>query len=112
MSDHLKRPSLRTSAQDLARRSGEIRRNHIVVVELWGAVAQWLERATDDRVVMGSNLTDAAWKLWQLPLPHFAIVFQKSRWTLLPGVYAKGSKRSHTGGKCVTCRGLQILPGQ
>ena len=23
------------------------------------------------------------------------------------GVYARGSKRSHTGGKCVTCRGLK-----
>ena len=31
----------------------------------------------------------------------------KSRWSLLPGVYARGSKRSHTGGKCVTCRGLK-----
>ena len=25
----------------------------------------------------------------------------KSRWSLLSGVYARGSKRSHTGGKCV-----------
>ena len=25
------------------------------------------------------------------------------------GVYARGSKRPHTGGKCVTCRGLHIL---
>ena len=31
----------------------------------------------------------------------------KSRWSLLPGVYARGSKRSHTGGKCVTCCGLK-----
>ena len=31
----------------------------------------------------------------------------KSSWSLLPGVYARGSKRSHTGGKCVTCRGLK-----
>ena len=30
----------------------------------------------------------------------------KSRWSLLSGVYARGSKRSHTGGKCVTCSGL------
>ena len=36
----------------------------------------------------------------------------KSRWSLLSGVYARGSKISHTGGKCVTCRGLRILPGQ
>ena len=33
----------------------------------------------------------------------------KSRWSLLSGVYARGSKRSHTGGKCVTCRELHIL---
>ena len=31
----------------------------------------------------------------------------KSRWSLLPGVYTRGSKRSHTGGKYVTCRGLK-----
>ena len=30
----------------------------------------------------------------------------KSQWSLLSGVYARGSKRSHTGGKCVTCSGL------
>ena len=40
----------------------------------------------------------------------FACVFvreTKSRWSLLFGVYARGSKRSsHTGGKCVTCSGL------
>ena len=29
-----------------------------------------------------------------------------SRWSLLSGVYARGSKRSHTGGKCVNCHGL------
>ena len=31
---------------------------------LWGAVAQWLERATDNRVVAGSNPAEAVWKLW------------------------------------------------
>ena len=30
----------------------------------------------------------------------------KSRWSLLPSVYARGSKMSHTGGKCVGCRRL------
>ena len=30
----------------------------------------------------------------------------KSRWSLLFGVYARGSKISHTGGKYVTCSGL------
>ena len=29
--------------------------------------------------------------------------YTKSRWSLLSGVYARGSKRSHTRGKCVTC---------
>ena len=33
----------------------------------------------------------------------------KSRWSLLSGVYARGSKISHTGGKCVTCRGLRPI---
>ena len=42
-----------------------------------GAVAQWLERATDNRVVAGSNPNEAVWKLWQFPLPHFASVFRK-----------------------------------
>ena len=30
----------------------------------------------------------------------------KSRWSLLSGVYARGSKRSHIEGKFVTCSGL------
>ena len=30
----------------------------------------------------------------------------ESRWSLLSGVYVSGSKRSPTGGKCVTCSGL------
>ena len=33
----------------------------------------------------------------------------KSRRSLLSGVYATGSKISHTGGDCVTCRGRHIL---
>ena len=37
-----------------------------------GRLAQWLERATDNRVVAGSNPAEAVWKLWQFPLPHFA----------------------------------------
>ena len=44
---------------------------------MWGAVAQWIERATDNRVVARSNPTETAWKLWQFPLPHFASVFRK-----------------------------------
>ena len=40
-------------------------------------MAQWLERAIDNRVVVGSNPTGAAWKLGQFPLPHIACVFLK-----------------------------------
>ena len=29
-------------------------------------MAQWLERATDYRVVAGSNPAEAVWKLWQI----------------------------------------------
>ena len=42
-------------------------------------------------------------------LSHLPVSFgrdTKSRWSLVSGVYARGSKRSHTGGKCVTCSGL------
>ena len=39
-------------------------------------VAQWLERTTDDRVVAGSNPTDAASKLYQIRFPHVASVFR------------------------------------
>ena len=30
----------------------------------------------------------------------------KSRWSVLSGVYARGSKRSHTGGKCIPYSGF------
>ena len=74
-------------------------------VRKWSAVAQWLERPTHNRVVAGSNPTEAVWKLWQFPLPHFGRD-TKSRWSRLSVVYARGSKISHTWGKCVTCHGL------
>ena len=32
-----------------------------------------------------------------------------SHWSLLSGVYARESKISHTGVKCVTCHGLHIV---
>ena len=42
----------------------------LAAVLVWGtAVALWLERATDNRVVAGSNPAEAVWKLWQFPLP-------------------------------------------
>ena len=57
----------------------------------------------------GSMPPTAVSKLRQFLHPTFACVFRKrpkNRWSLLSGVYARGSKRSHTGGKCVTCSGL------
>ena len=51
--------------------------SHLSEYGLWyysGAAAQWLEPATDDRVVAGSNPTEAAWKQ---SAPHFASVFRK-----------------------------------
>ena len=44
---------------------------------LWGTVAQRLERATDNRVVAGSNPTETVWKLWQFALRYFASVIRK-----------------------------------
>ena len=59
-------------------------------------------------------------RLWVIP--HFFETFEsdivhltlpvsfgrgaRSRWVILSGVCARGSKRSHTGGKCVTCSGF------
>ena len=57
----------------------------------------------------GSIPTATVLKLRQFRSPHICLCLSeetlKSRWSLLAGVYARGSKRSHTGGKCVTCRG-------
>ena len=45
-------------------------------IDKWGVVAQVLEHATDDRVVVGSNPAEVARKLWKFPLPRFASVFR------------------------------------
>ena len=85
----------------------------------WVTVAQCLEHMTDDRVVAGSNPTGAAWKLWAATLAiYFTSLCQWQclseetiiHWSLLSGLYARGSQRAQTAGKCVTCRGLHILP--
>ena len=66
-------------------------------------------RVTDDREV------ESQWrrfKLWQFVYPTWPVFFGRdtvNRRSLLSGGYAKGSKISHTGGKCVTCRGLLTL---
>ena len=49
----------------------------------------------------------AVLKLRQFRSTHICLLEEtKNQWSLLSGVYARGSKRSHTRGKCVTCSGL------
>ena len=67
-------------------------------------MAELVERWTGDRVVLGLNLA-AATSLRNFSnsvYPTLAVTFggdAKSRRSLLSGVYARGSKISHTGGK-------------
>ena len=61
----------------------------------------------------GWNPTAAVSKLGQFNSPHIHLVVSfgrdtESHWSLQPFVYARGSGRSHTRGKCVTCHGLTI----
>ena len=78
--------------------------------------AQWLERrglpteGSRVRILVEllRNFDNAVYPT----LPVSFKIDPKSRWSLLSGVYARESKISHTRGKCVTCRGLHILPGQ
>ena len=73
-----------------------------------------VERRTVDQEGGGSIPPTAVSKLRQFHYPTYACLSEdtKSRWYLLSGVYARGSKRSHTGGKCVTCSGLANSRGQ
>ena len=76
-------------------------------------MAQWL-RLTIERLWVRIQLVPLGnfgnFLYPTLPVPFGR--YTKSRWSRLSGVYARGSERSHTGGKCVTCRGLHIFPGQ
>ena len=75
-------------------------------------VAEWARALTGDRTVNGSsssaiNFFRFASELWQFRLPRLAGVFRmrqyKRRWSLLSGVYARGSKRSHQSAlECIT----------
>ena len=74
-------------------------------------MALWLERKPGDRGVLGSNPagTSLVRNFGSSVYPTFPVSFggdTKSHWSLLSSVYARGSKISHTGGKCVTCHGL------
>ena len=81
------------------------------------AVAQWLEsgsvvRAQDgDRGGLGSDSAGGTslQNFGNSVYPALPVSFggdTKSRRSLLSGVYARGSKRPCTGGKCVTCCGF------
>ena len=72
---------------------------------MWGAV----EPRTVNRGDGGSIRLTAVSKLRQFRSSHICLSFgrdTKIRRSLLADVYPGGSKRSHTGGKCVTCSGL------
>ena len=69
-----------------------------------GSGGHTVERRTVNRGDGGSIPPTDVSKLRQFLHPTFACLSEetKSRWSLLSGVYARGSKISHTGGKCVT----------
>ena len=74
-----------------------------------GAVAEWVRVSTGDRTLDGSSPTAVnlfSSELWQFRLPRLPVSFggdSKSRWSLLSGVYARGSKRSHQSAlECVS----------
>ena len=65
------------------------------------------DKAADRGTVVQSHLPPFR-NLGDFVRPTLPVSFgrdTKSRWSLLSGVYGRGSKRSHTGGKCVTCSG-------
>ena len=68
-----------------------------------------VERRTVNRGDGGSIPPTAVSKRSISFTPHLPVSFgrdTKSRWSLLSGVYDRGSKIVHTGGKWVTCSGL------
>ena len=78
-----------------------------------GGGAPWLELRTGNREVLGSNPAGSTFfrnfdNSVYLTLPMSVVGDTKSRRSLLSGVYAREIKRSHTGGQCVTYRGLYL----
>ena len=73
------------------------------------AVDQWLESATNNRGSWVRFPLAPLGNVGNFIYPTLPVSFgrdTKTCWSLLSAVYARGSKRAHTGGKCVTCRGL------
>ena len=64
-------------------------------------------------IIYGSEIlahtTTVERKIFALGHTRGMVVMGLARLLGISGVYARGSKRSHPGGKCVTCRGLHIL---
>ena len=71
-----------------------------------GSGGRAVERRTVNRGDGGSIPFRNLGNFFHLTLPVSFGRATKSRWSLLFGVYARGSKKSHTGGKCVACNGL------
>ena len=75
-----------------------------------GSGGRAVEARTVNRGNCGSIPPTAVSKLRQFRSPHICLCLSeetlKSRWSILSGVYVRGSKRSNTGGKCGTCSGL------
>ena len=77
------------------------RKDNMTTTIDWGCCWE-VERWTDDREVQGSNHAG------NLVYPTLAVSFggdTKIRRSLLYGINARRSRRFHTDGKCVTCRG-------
>ena len=72
---------------------------------------QWSHGRVDCNGGNGGSIPPVQ-KLRQFCSPHICLSFgkdTKSRWSLLSGVCARRSNRSHTRGKCVTCRLVDSL---
>ena len=77
-------------------------------IDIFLLVTQWLECANDDRKIGMSHLQNFG-NLVSLALPVSFGTDTKSCWALLSRVYAKGRKISHTGFKCITCWGPDVV---
>ena len=72
-------------------------------------MAQWLEPRTGDRGVLKKSNPAAATSLRNFGksvYPNLPMAIGGDTKIHLSGVFARGSKISHTGGICITCRGL------
>ena len=73
--------------------SVEMKNTCIFFILNFGEVAQWLERATDVRVVTGSNPLVPLGETLAILFSPFSVSVgrgNKSRWSILSGVYARG----------------------